>query len=119
MQERIETTAPATPPYAPTRGRRPQREREETRREFEAKSAHLPDSALFTTPEAADWTGFPEGTLRNSRAKSGPQSGRLGGIKAPAHLTDGVRVYYRLGELREWRKKYEARFEARITTADA
>jgi hypothetical protein len=127
MQERTESTAPAKPPYEAgtgqepkrTRDRRPQREREEKRREFEAKSAHLPDRALLVPSEAADYTGFPESTLRNSRLASGPQSGRLGGIKAPEHVTDGRRIYYRLGTLREWRKKYEARFEPRITTADA
>ena len=121
MQDRIEATAPApaAPPYAPKPGKQPQRVREQLRREQEPYWNQFPDETVLATDEAAEVIGFPEGTLRNSRMKSGPQSGRLGGIKAPEHITDGRRVYYKLGALRAWRKAYDARFEARITKADA
>ena len=60
----------------------------------------LPESAYYSTAEAAAYLGFPESTLRYWRAAgAGPPSARL-----------GRRVVYPKDRLREW-------VESRLTEA--
>lgn len=62
----------------------------------------MKDKNKLSAKDAAEYLGYEENTLRNSRI-----SGQLAGTSAPAYIKRGNRVYYNKETLDNWLNQFQ------------
>jgi len=57
---------------------------------------------MMSAKEAAEYLGYPETSLRSARSR-----GVLAGVKPPAHIKRGGRVFFKKETLDRWLAQFE------------